>query len=247
MRLDRDVAPGVHRVEEFAVNWYLVEDGSALTVVDAGLPRSWGTLQGVLGELGRSPSDVEALVLTHAHPDHVGFAERLRTEWGVHVWVHERDRSLSRHPMHYEKEHSPVRHLASPDALKALAGFVRAGVLSTRPLREVRGFADETALDVPGRPCPVHVPGHTHGSVALHLPDRGVVLTGDALVTHDPYVSRRGPRVISGAACADRVEAVASLQRLAETAAGVLLPGHGEPWTGGAEEAVARAREAGAG
>ena len=81
--LERDAAAGIHRVEDAHTNWYLVEEGSRLTVVDAGLPRSWNSLQGALRELGRSPSDIEAVVLTHAHFDHVGFARRPQQELGV--------------------------------------------------------------------------------------------------------------------------------------------------------------------
>jgi len=68
--LQRDVAPGIHRVEDAFVNWYLVEDGPRLTIVDCGVPRSWGSLQAALAELGRAPGDVEAVLVTHPHPDH---------------------------------------------------------------------------------------------------------------------------------------------------------------------------------
>jgi glyoxylase-like metal-dependent hydrolase (beta-lactamase superfamily II) len=240
--LHRDVAPGIHRIDDAGVNWYLVEDGDALTVVDAGLPGSWRSLQAALETLGRAPSDVAAVVLTHAHPDHIGFAERARADLGVSVWLHERDVPLSRHPMHYEKERSVLRY---PKAIPAGLRFARMGALRTRPITEVRGFSDETVLDVPGQLHPVLTPGHTHGHTAFHLPDRDVLLCGDALVTHNPYVARSGPQLVSGAATADGVAAVASLQRIAETGARTLLPGHGDPWTGGAEEAVRLARETG--
>lgn len=90
------IAEGVHRLGSALVNWYLVEDGDRLTVVDAGLPRYRGQLDDALRRLGRSLSDVEAIVLTHAHPDHVGFAEALRTEIGVPVLVHEADAEMAR-------------------------------------------------------------------------------------------------------------------------------------------------------
>src|SRR3712207_1655432 len=139
--LQRDVAPGIHRVEESFTNWYVVEEGSALTIVDAGLPRSWGTVNTVLSELGRTSNDVEAIVLTHAHFDHVGFAERARTEWDVHVWVHERDRSLSRHPLHYEKEHSIARHALNPRGVRILLTMVLHGMPVTPGVKEEIGRA----------------------------------------------------------------------------------------------------------
>ena len=242
--LTRDVAPGIHRVEHARTNWYLVEDAGAITVVDCGFPRSWGDLQAALAELGRVPGDVAAVILTHAHPDHIGFAERARAEWHVPVWLHERDRSLSRHPFNYEKEHSPLRHV-NPYTLVTVARMGAMGALWTKPITDVRAFADEDVIDVPGRPVPVHTPGHTHGHTAYHFADRDAVIVGDALATIEPYSGRPGPRLVSGAANVDSLEALASLTRIAETKVSVVLPGHGPPWTEGAQAAVDRAREYG--
>lgn len=241
--LERDVAPGIHRVEDAFTNWYLVEDEGSLTIVDCGLPASWNRLPVHLDAIGRAADDVEAVILTHAHPDHIGFAERIRTEWDVPVWLHERDRSLSRHPFRYETEHSVLRH-RNPHVLRVGAAMARAGVLRTRALSDVRAFSgDDDTLAVPGRPCPVFTPGHTHGHTAFAFPDRGAIVVGDALATLEPYTGRRGPRLLSGAANADDTAAMASLQRIAESGAKTVLVGHGPPWTGGAQEAVDRARE----
>jgi glyoxylase-like metal-dependent hydrolase (beta-lactamase superfamily II) len=240
--LERDVAPGIHRVEDAYTNWYLVEDGGAVTIVDCGLPASWSGLPGHLRTIGRSPQDVEAVILTHAHPDHIGFAELARTEWELPVWLHERDRSLSRHPFRYETEHSVARH-RNRHVLAVAVAMARAGALATKPLGDVRAFSStEEVLDVPGRPHPVYTPGHTHGHTAFHFRDRGAIIVGDALATLEPYTGERGPRLVSGAANADSVTAMASLQRIAETGARTVLVGHGPPWTGGAQEAVDRAR-----
>lgn len=57
--LERDVTDGIHRVEDAYTNWYLVEDEGGLTVVDAGVPRSWESLQDALRALGRSPARSE--------------------------------------------------------------------------------------------------------------------------------------------------------------------------------------------
>jgi glyoxylase-like metal-dependent hydrolase (beta-lactamase superfamily II) len=244
--LQRDVAPGIHRLEDAFANWYLVEDGTQLTIVDTGLPSSWGSLQSALLELGRTAGDIAAVVITHAHPDHLGFAERARAELQVPVWVHERDASLAHHPRHYEKERSPLGYaLRHPTLLRVGAAMAAAGILRTKPLRELRAFSDERELDVPGRPRPVFTRGHTHGHVSLHFPERDTLIAGDALVTFNPYVGRRGPQIMAAASNADSIEALASLQALAETRAAVLLPGHGEPWTGGVESAVERARDVG--
>ena len=242
--LHRNVADGVHRIGEHFVNWDLIEEDGRLTVVDAGLPASWHSLLKALNGIGRSPGDVEALVLTHAHFDHIGFAERARVELGIPVWVHENDAPLTKRPWLYMSERSPLPYLGRR-TLPIVASFVRAGAPRVGPIRGVRRFGSEGVLDVPGSPHVLFTPGHTLGHVALHLPDRDVVITGDALVTHDPYTDTRGPRIVAQAATADSERALASLDRLAESGAGTLLPGHGEPWTGGAESAVREARRAG--
>ena len=242
--LHRDVAEGVHRIGEHYVNWYLVEEGGRITIVDAGLPASWQSLLEALSKIGRSPGDVEALVLTHAHFDHIGFAERARVELGIPVWVHENDAPLTRRPWLYMSERSPLSYLG-PRMLPIVASFIRAGAPRVGSIRQVRRFGNEGVLDVPGSPRILFTPGHTLGHVGLHLPERDAVISGDALVTHDPYTDTRGPRVVARAATADSERALASLELLANTGAGTLLPGHGEPWRDGAESAVREARRVG--
>jgi glyoxylase-like metal-dependent hydrolase (beta-lactamase superfamily II) len=124
--------------------------------------------------------------------------------------------------------------------------MARAGALHVKGLDGVQDLAPGMRLDVPGTPTVLFVPGHTAGHVALHLPERDVVLTGDALVTLDPYTGRRGPRIVAGAATADSAENLRSLDVLATTGASIVLPGHGEPWRGGIVEAAELARRAGA-
>jgi glyoxylase-like metal-dependent hydrolase (beta-lactamase superfamily II) len=109
----------------------------------------------------------------------------------------------------------------------------------------VTGFGDGDELPVPGRPRAIATPGHTPGHVALHLPERDAVITGDALVTLDPYTTLTGPRLVAKAALADSAQNLATLDRIGETGAAHLFPGHGEPWHGSAEEAVAIARRNG--
>jgi glyoxylase-like metal-dependent hydrolase (beta-lactamase superfamily II) len=75
------------RVPHASVNWCLLADADSVTIVDAGLPRHWSLLPKALARLGRRLDDVRALVLTHGHYDHVGFAERARRELGVPVYA----------------------------------------------------------------------------------------------------------------------------------------------------------------
>ena len=244
--LQRNVAEGVHRIEDAHTNWYLVEEDSRLTIVDTGLPRSWRSLQSALRELGRTPGDIEAVVLTHAHFDHMGFAERARTVLGVPVHAHEREVPITRHPLRYDHERSRIPYmLRHPGFDRAFLAMTLMGALFVTGVEAVRTFTDGEQLDVPGKPRVVFTPGHTHGHCALHLADRGVVIAGDAFVTYNPYTNSTGAQIVSGAATADSAEALASLDRLAALDADVTLTGHGEPWRRGLEAAVAEARDRG--
>jgi len=244
--LQPNVAAGVHRVEDAYTNWYLIEDGDRLTVVDAGLPTSWRSFEAALERLGRRRSDVEAVVLTHAHFDHLGFAERARVELGVPVYVHENDVPLTKLPRRYGFERRRSFYFATQvRAFPVVAALLRNRAWWPAPVGEVVRF-ERGRLPVPGAPEVIPSPGHTLGHCALHLPDRDVLLAGDALVTLDPYTARRGPRLVARAATADSERNLASLEALAATGARTLLTGHGEPWTQGVEAAVDEARRAGA-
>jgi glyoxylase-like metal-dependent hydrolase (beta-lactamase superfamily II) len=171
-----DEADGVHRVEDAYTNWYLVEDDGRLTVVDAGVPTSWKSFHDALARLGRTPSAVEAVVLTHGHFDHVGFAERARSQLGVPVYVHDNDVSLTKHPWRYDHERPRSLYFATQvRALPIVASLVRNRAWWPTPVNEVVRYHNGE-LPVPGSPHVVFTPGHTHGHCALHLPDRDTVI-----------------------------------------------------------------------
>jgi glyoxylase-like metal-dependent hydrolase (beta-lactamase superfamily II) len=236
--LQRDVVPGVHRVEDAKTNWYIIEDDSGLTLIDSGLPASWGSLQRALQEIGRPASDIRVLVLTHAHFDHVGFARRAQSELGVPVLCHALDHELARHPLRYKNERSRIFYLWNAGGLAIISRMVAAGALWTKGPEALGTLEADETLAVPGRPRVLATRGHTFGHVSFHLPDRDAVIAGDALVTLDPYTGLTGPRLVARAATADVALNLASLDAIARTNARTVLTGHGEPWTGGATEAA---------
>jgi len=238
------VAEGVHRVSEAFVNFYLVESADGLTLVDSGLPAMWKSLAESVRGLGHGIGDIKAVVLTHAHFDHLGLAHRLHSEFKVPVWVHGGDSFIARHPYRYQHEKSRfVFSLSHPKGLPVLASMTRAGALRVKGVDELTLFpAQSGTLPVPAQPEVVFSPGHTAGHCGLYLRDRDVLFSGDALVTLDPYSGRTGPRIVAGAATMDSRQNLDTLTQLAQTGASLVLPGHGEPWTGGIGEAVAAAR-----
>jgi len=244
--LTRNVAPGIHRLSHAYVNCYFVEDASGVTIVDAALPATWMHVRRVLTAIGRTPHEVRALVLTHAHFDHLGFARRIRDEWGVPVYAHLADHDIAAHPYRYAHENPrsiyPILH---PRAVVPLAAMVRAGALAVPGLDEVIEIEPGAELDVPGSPRVVFSPGHTFGHCALHIASADALLCGDAVVTFNPYTAGYGAQIVSGAATADSEQALVSLEVLAATGARLVLPGHGRSWRDGIASAAAQAMAAG--
>jgi glyoxylase-like metal-dependent hydrolase (beta-lactamase superfamily II) len=244
MSAPTQVAPGVHRLGNAFVNYYLIEDGNRMTLVDGGLPGFRGQLDDYLRSRGRSVADIDAVILTHAHADHVGIVEGVRGDASAPVFVHEADAEMARTGKAHKRDGSMLPYLRHPAAWRFLAMAVRNGGASTTKVGEVATFTAGD-LDVPGRPRAIPTPGHSPGHVAFHLPDRGVLLAGDALGTYNVLTGARGPQVLPRAFAYDALQMLASLDAVAGIDAGVLLPGHGEPWTEGPAAAVARAREVG--
>lgn len=241
-RIHYDVAPGVHGIEHAHTNCYLLVDDHGVTVVDACFPATWAAVLQALAAVGSGPDAIRAVLLTHGHFDHVGFAVHAQRELGVDVWVHDADRRLAAHPYRYRPERNRALYpLGHPRALPILASMVAAGALRVSGVRADRSLADGETVDVPGSPQVVHTPGHTDGECVLYLPERSVLLSGDALVTLDPYTGRRGPGLVAPAATADVAAGRRSLGRLADLDAATVLPGHGDPWRDGVGAAVEQA------
>lgn len=233
-----EVADGVYAIEHAFTNCYLIVAGEAVTLVDACFPSTVKTVQRCLSDLGRDMADVKGLLLTHGHFDHVGFARHLQSRFAIPVWVHEDDRWLAAHPYRYRPQRNRMLYpLTHPGSVPVLGRMAAAGALRVRGVEAAVTFRSGP-LDLPGSPIAVPTPGHTRGHCAFHLPDRDLVLSGDALVTLDPYTGRRGPRLVAPAATADVEENRRSLERLADLDAGVLLPGHGPVWRQGSANAA---------
>lgn len=234
------IAPSLHRLGNGLVNSYLVEDAGSVTIVDAGLPGYWKDLPVELAAMGRSLDDVRAIVLTHGDTDHIGFAERLRRERGIPVFVHSLDANRAR------GEVSKPMSGWGPIKIRPLLGFLvysgRRGGLRVPPVKEVVMFEDGATLDLPGAPRIIHIPGHTPGSSAIHVSSVDAIFLGDAMTTRSVLTGAMGPR--PAPFTLEPAQALGSLSKLDGLDAKWVLPGHGEAWDGGLPAALGRIRAA---
>jgi glyoxylase-like metal-dependent hydrolase (beta-lactamase superfamily II) len=235
----REVAPDVYRLGSKYHNFYAIVDGGRATVIDAGCSAEWKSLLVGIGQIGLQPTDIEAVLLTHAHPDHMGFAARA-SDTGISVKVHEHEAEIA--------AGRESGHTVAPTALPwwkpgtwlFMATLMRAGVTTTMPVPQVEPVEDGETLDLPGRPRVVHTPGHTPGHAAFYLDSRRAVFTGDALVTMQVLGGRPGPQMLPDAFHTDPAQARASLARFDGLDTELVLPGHGDPWQGPVDEAARR-------
>ena len=240
----QQVAQDTYRLGGRDHSFYLIQEGGSVLIVDAGCSREWSKITSGLEKLGLSLDDVAGIVATHAHADHLGLAKRAQGQ-GLEVSVHqdERTRALGTYQGRFAVSPSELP-IFNWHALRTFVPMIFAGVMKLDHLDEVSTFADGELLDLPGSPVVVHTPGHTEGHTMFHCPDRGLLFTGDGLVTMDLLGPGEGPQIMDSRFHLDVDLARQSLERLLDLEADLLLPGHGDPWRGTPAEAVAAAHNA---
>jgi glyoxylase-like metal-dependent hydrolase (beta-lactamase superfamily II) len=237
-----DLGSGVFLVNGRDVNWILVRSGSDLTVIDTGYPGYAASFEASVQAIGATLGDIRAVLLTHAHVDHMGGINHLHETYDIPVYL---DGVEVAHAHRERLEQAgPVdvaKNAWRPGVLSWASRVARAGAMIDKPIRHASAFPVSGSLDLPGRPIPVATHGHTSGHSAYLLPAAGVIVTGDALVTAHAVTRKRGPHVLPG--FFNHGDVVAGLENLVDQPADRLAPGHGPALHIPIANAVARARE----
>jgi glyoxylase-like metal-dependent hydrolase (beta-lactamase superfamily II) len=243
-----NLVDGVSRIEiptpfpVGSVNCYLIE-GSPLTLIDTGpkTSRSLATIQKELQRRSYDLSDIEQILLTHGHIDHIGLAaqfvkDRARThDTPTNVWIHQRDSlailDYDRYAEQYMEFYDELITLSgvpiSETLTRSLKGFIEYFRSLVESVPTALSFNDNASFKTGiGEVCAVWVPGHSSGSTCYVSDDRQVIFSGDFIlgdISSNPSISLDRSDKIG------MMTYLESLDRISSRASYIALPGHREP------------------
>jgi glyoxylase-like metal-dependent hydrolase (beta-lactamase superfamily II) len=211
-----EIAPDVHQVRMLGANAFLITE-KRLSLIDAGMVGSRLMLERYLRRIGRRLDELDTIICSHGHPDHIG---------GVHELSRDRDGvSVLIHPADLAGLQLPLRQaLARGDE----PGVRRGRLIQylTRAPANCTPIDDGQLLPILGGLRVVHTPGHTPGSVCLYSDRLRLVFTGDVL-----QVLRGQLTYASAFFSHDHAAARASVERLATLDVATIALSHYPPWT----------------
>ena len=203
---------------------YVIEDPDGLTLMDATVPGMAGRILGQLKALGCQPHDVKRILLTHAHPDHVGSLPELKAATGAQLILSAIERPVV-------EGRIPIPRVP-PEKLGLIKFRPPRTVLKPTPVdRELLGGE---MLPVMGGLQAVFTPGHAPGHLAFWQPEKKLLFCGD--VANNAF----GLRLPLAFLTVDMDENKRSLRKLADLNPALICFGHGDPVT---ENAAGRLRE----
>ncbi|MER6993563.1 MBL fold metallo-hydrolase [Saccharopolyspora hirsuta] len=220
------VVPGLYHLRPDFGQAYLWLDGRSATLIDTGTVGSGPAITALLTELD---VELDRIVLTHGHEDHVGSAAELRAATGAPVLAHAGDVAVI-------QGEQPRPDPVLLDWERPLFDSITPNVPPHPPCPVDQEIAEGDVLDFGGGARVLSIPGHTDGSIAIHLSRSRTLFTGDTIAHFG--------EVVLGTFNLDRAQAVESFRRLAELDTEVACFGHGEPITrnAGAELRAAAAK-----
>ncbi|HEX9989955.1 MAG TPA: MBL fold metallo-hydrolase [Chloroflexia bacterium] len=204
---------------------YAIEDADGLTLIDTSILHAPYQILRQLRAVGHEPSDIKRILVTHAHPDHIGGLWKLHALTGARVIASAIER--------------PVIEGRSPIARRPLGSLSHAGRLLRPPRIVLRGTPVEQGVedgdvlsDVMGGLIVVATPGHTPGHLSFWQPQKRLLFCGDVIA------ASLGLRLPSPTWTVDMAENRRSVARIAELDAQLVCFGHGDPLRRNAAETI---------
>ena len=224
------ILPNLRAIDFHGRVWaYLYEDADSFTLIDTGIAGDEILILDAIAASGHSVSYLRQIILTHCHKDHAGTAEALQRRSGARVLAHRLDAPVIRGE---EMPTDPV--LTEPE--RAIFNAATLDMPDADPTVVHRELEDGDEIDLDGGARVIHAPGHTPGSIAIHVPRSRTLFTGDA-------AAAVGSRPFLGFFNVDGEQARQSVRRLAELDFDIGCFGHGPPLTKGAMQAFRRLAE----
>jgi glyoxylase-like metal-dependent hydrolase (beta-lactamase superfamily II) len=211
------ITEGIHQVDGTNCNTYLIEEEDKLILIDTGFSRSDKKIVKYIEGLGRKPTDVQTIVITHFHIDHVGSLKKMKKLTNAQVAVGEFDADI-------------VAGKTSPPKPKNLVFRAFSSVVKASPVEPDLRLKDN---DKVGRLTVIHAPGHSEGSIALLDSETKVLFAGDAIRFVDGKITGP-PEQFSF----DLERAKASIGKISSFDFDIMLCGHGQPLMANASQKV---------
>ena len=162
------------------MNAYLLDSPDGCALIDSGFPGSADDILKAVAAAGRTPADVRHLIVTHAHPDHIGSLAALKRATGAAVYVHAADAEIVRLGTGF-RPMTPAPGLFAQLLVRLVIRPKLKRMLRLEPTPVDHVVNDGDELPIAGGLRVVHTPGHCAGHVALLWPRHGgVLIAGDA-------------------------------------------------------------------
>ncbi len=167
------IFPSLYRILLWMVNAFVLDlEDDGLILIDTGNPGDAERILDAIRGLGRQPTDVRHILVTHCHADHAGGLAKLKEATGACAYMHPADAAMVR-------AGRVLRPLTPTPGLlnKAIVWLFMRNALQTLPAAEVEHeVLDEEVLPLAGGIRAVHAPGHCTGQLAFLLSRHGGVL-----------------------------------------------------------------------
>lgn len=157
-------APGT-KLDRFVYSILIFSDN--IMLIDSGVKGCHERIFDYIVRQGRKIEEIDCLILSHSHPDHIGSAAQIKKMTGCKILAHEAERTWMEH-IEVQNEERPV-----PGFFDLIDSSIR-----------LDGVLENNQILNPGSNLSMqcfHTPGHSKGSISLLILEEGVLFTGDCI------------------------------------------------------------------